>query len=115
MDDKAQISKRAFEMWLYRRILKIPLTKIGRAKTLIRIIKWRITAYLGHILRDEKYTLLHTIMRGRVYSIRGIGREKEGLRNIGDWITMSVPELFHMAKDRETLNQWSPTYDRRGH
>lgn len=125
MDYKGSYSKKreALEMWVYRRTLKISwiarksnkevLTKIGREKTVIGIIKRRKNAYLGHILSGEKNTLLQTIMQGRVVGRMGVGRKKKWLRNIRDWTNMITPELFGTAKHREMF--WSSTSDRRGH
>lgn len=113
---KAQMIKKleAFEMWLYRRILKIPWTdritndevlrRIGRKRKLLTIIKIGKTSYMGHILRNDKYLLLQNIMQGRIEGKKGIGRMKKSwLRNIGEWTNLSVGELFHVAKDRETF------------
>lgn len=61
----------AFEMWCYRRILKIPWTdkvsnievldRLGKEREIYLTIKKRKTAYLGHIMRNEKYELLQII------------------------------------------------------
>lgn len=52
----------AFEMWLYRRILKIPWTahvtnvrvleRINKGMEIIKTIKTRKLEYLGHIMRN---------------------------------------------------------------
>ena len=67
---------KAFEMWVYRRILKVPWTarrtneeileRIGRGRELMSIIKRRKTAYLGHVVRNERYHLLQLIMVGKI-------------------------------------------------
>uniref|UniRef100_A0A8D9AUB6 Uncharacterized protein n=1 Tax=Cacopsylla melanoneura TaxID=428564 RepID=A0A8D9AUB6_9HEMI len=54
----------AFEMWLYRRILRISwvdkitnsevLSRMGKRKEIMITIKERKLAYLGHIMRNEK-------------------------------------------------------------
>ncbi|XP_077302179.1 uncharacterized protein LOC143922722 isoform X1 [Arctopsyche grandis] len=51
----------AFEMWVYRRMLKIPWTKkisneavlgmMGRGRELVSVIKRRKMEYLGHMIR----------------------------------------------------------------
>ncbi|CAH1284537.1 unnamed protein product [Diabrotica balteata] len=63
----------AFELWIYRIMLRIPWTarvtneevlrRIGRDKKLLRTIKVSKTAYLGHILRNDKYRLLQVVNR----------------------------------------------------
>lgn len=115
---KTQMIKKleAFEMWLYRRILKIPWTdrisndevlrRIGRKRKLLTIIKIRKTSYVGHILRSDKYLLLQNIMQGRIEGRKGIGRKKKSwLRNIREWTNLGVGELFHVAKDREEFRK----------
>ncbi|CAG9830217.1 unnamed protein product [Diabrotica balteata] len=86
---KAQIVKKleAFELWKYRRMLRIPwstrvtneevLRKMGRGKKLLRTIKVCKTAYVGQILRNDKYSLLQVIMQGRVDGKKGIGRKRK--------------------------------------
>jgi len=63
-----------FEMWLHRRMLRIPWTQhvtnenvLRRANTerqLLTTVKCRKTSYLGHILRGDKYCLLQKIEQG---------------------------------------------------
>lgn len=73
----------AFEMWLYRRILKMPRTaRITNREVLNRMhierqimsaIKRRNLEYLGHVMRNQhRYSLLQSIMQGR-------SKEKEDL------------------------------------
>ena len=98
----------AFEMWILRRLLKIPWTAhvtneevLRRAqceRELLQMVKRRKTAYLGHVMRNDKYDLLKLIMEGR----RGIGRRKYcWLKNIRDWTGLDANSLFPAAKDRE--------------
>lgn len=104
----------AFEMWCYRRMLKIAWTekvrnteileRIEKERELLTTIKKRKMQYLGHILRGPKYELLQTIMYGRIEGKRWIGRKNlSWLRNIRQWTNMSPEEIFHAARDRE---QW---------
>jgi len=56
-----------FEMWTYRRILKISWTehitnmeimqRLGKEKKVVFTVKRRKLEYFGHILRHEKYRL----------------------------------------------------------
>lgn len=75
-----------FEMWLFRRMLKIPWTehmsiklflitlhKPREEKEILSIIKKRKPAYFGHILRNDKYHLLHLIIKGKIEGKRGPG------------------------------------------
>ncbi|CAG9826071.1 unnamed protein product, partial [Diabrotica balteata] len=69
----------AFEMWVYRRLLKISwkirrllkneevLRRLNQTIQLINIIKKRKLEYFGHIMRhSEKYDLLHLIIQGKI-------------------------------------------------
>ena len=58
----------AFEMWIYRRLLKITwvdhvsneevLRKMNKGRELLTIFKKRKTSYFGHVMRGDKYQLL---------------------------------------------------------
>lgn len=113
---KAQIIRKleAFELWMYRRMLKVPWTaritneeilrRVGRERKLLKTIKIRKTSYLGHVLRHNKYSILQVIMQGRVDGRKGIGRKRKSwLRNIREWTGMGVEELFYAAKDRDAF------------
>lgn len=102
----------AFEMWILRRLLKIPWTAhvtneevLRRAqcdRELLHIIKQRKTAYLGHIVRGSRYDILKLIMEGKIEGKRGLGRKKHSwLKNIRDWTGMSAHSLFRTAQDRQ--------------
>lgn len=106
----------AFEMWNYRRMLRIPWTDLltneevlRRANTdraLITTIKCRKIAYLGHILRGEKYYLLQLIIKGKIEGRHRIGRRQMSwMRNIREWTGIQrAGNLFRLAEDRETLS-----------
>ncbi|CAH2233447.1 uncharacterized protein LOC120627568 [Pararge aegeria] len=112
---KADTQKRleAFEMWCYRRMLRISWTqkvsnvrvlqRVARSRELLLIIKKRKVEYLGHVLRHERYQLLRLIMMGKVEGKRRVGRRKKSwLRNIREWTNVeSVEVLFRLAQDRE--------------
>jgi len=76
----------AFEMWVYRHILRIPWTArrtndevcsiINKDRELLDTIKRRKTAYLGHEIRNERYQFLQLIIEGKIEGKRGIGRKK---------------------------------------
>lgn len=102
----------AFEMWLLRRMLRISwiervtngrvLERAGTDRMLLSAVKCRKVAYLGHVLRGEKYRLLQLIMKGKVEGRRGIGRKRMSwLKNIREWTGIrSAEELFRMAENR---------------
>ena len=107
----------AFEMWMIRRMLRIPWTdkvrndyileKNGICREILKMIKIRKTLYLGHLLRNPKYELLQLIMMGKVQGRRGVGRKKMSwLANIRKWTGISsASELFHVAQDREKFGE----------
>ena len=65
---------KAFEMWVYRRLLKIPWTaritntkvfqRTNQDRQLLAVVKQRKTAYLIHIMRNKIYQLLQLILQG---------------------------------------------------
>ncbi|XP_077291077.1 uncharacterized protein LOC143914659 [Arctopsyche grandis] len=101
----------AFEMWVYRRMLKIPWTKkisneavlgmMGRGRELVSVIKRRNMEYLGHMIRGPKYEFLRLMTMGKIEGKKWIGRKKlSWLRNMRMWTDMSAEELFRAAEDR---------------
>lgn len=66
----------AFEMWIWRKVLRIPWTdrvtneevlrRMNTTRQLMVTIKRRKTSYLGHILRNNKYKLLQRILKGKI-------------------------------------------------
>lgn len=103
----------AFEMWMYRRMLRVPWTdrvtndeilrRIGRDRELMLNVKKKKTSYFGHIMRNSKYQLLQLIVEGKIEGKRGMGRKQMSwLRNIRDWTGLrTIGELVHTATDRE--------------
>ncbi|KAI5707563.1 hypothetical protein M8J77_011831 [Diaphorina citri] len=105
----------AFEMWLYRRILKISwiehvtneevLRRMKKERELMNIIKVRKLQYLGHIMRnDNKYTLLQLIIQGKIEGKRGRGRRRiSWLHNLRKWTGKTSTELFRIAVNKIKL------------
>ena len=102
----------AFEMWCYRRILRISwvdrvtndevLRRLHREREVLQIVKRRKLEYFGHFLRGPKYELLKTIIQGHIEGKRRIGRKNlSWLRNLRAWTGLSVEELFRIAPDRD--------------
>uniref|UniRef100_A0A8D8SXR8 Craniofacial development protein 2 n=1 Tax=Cacopsylla melanoneura TaxID=428564 RepID=A0A8D8SXR8_9HEMI len=102
----------AFEMWIYRRILRISwmdritnesvLQRMKKDKEIMHTIKRRKLEYLGHILRNEnKYHLLKCILQGKVYGKRGVGRRRiSWLKNLRTWFATSTTGLFKAAANK---------------
>lgn len=95
----------AFELWCYRRILRISWTervsnvevcrRMGCEPEILVTIKKRKIEYLGHIMRGPRYGLLQLIVQGKIRGKRSVGRRKiSWLRNLRDWFGCSSTELF---------------------
>lgn len=103
----------AFEMWCYRRMLRISwiqkvtndrvLDRVHMARKLIKTVKKRKIAYLGHVLRHRRYRILQLVMMGKIEGKRGRGRRKKSwMRNIREWTGItSVEELFRLARNAQ--------------
>uniref|UniRef100_A0A2H1V1U0 SFRICE_035738 n=1 Tax=Spodoptera frugiperda TaxID=7108 RepID=A0A2H1V1U0_SPOFR len=101
----------AFEMWVYRRILKISWTdRISNVKVLrllnkkteiLNTIKRRKLQYFGHIMRNDKYQLLQLLIQGKIQGKRPPGRRRTSwLKNLRTWFNMSTRSLFRAAVSR---------------
>ncbi|CAG9833505.1 unnamed protein product [Diabrotica balteata] len=107
----------AFEMWLYRRMLRISwvqhisntevLNRVGQGEgDLIKMIKKRKLEYLEHIMRGSRFRIMQLILNRKIDGRRGIGRKKYSwLRNLRQWTRLSSDELLHAAQDRERYRQ----------
>lgn len=107
----------AFEMWTYRRLLRVPWTdrvtnaeilrRVHKNRELLTTVKRRKTAYLGHILRHDEYQLLQLILEGKIDGKRGIGRKQMSwARNIRQWTGLrTIGELVNTARDREQFQR----------
>ncbi|CAH1285836.1 unnamed protein product [Diabrotica balteata] len=99
----------AFEMWLYRRMLRISWTaritnkevlgKIKKEPEIVFTIKRIQLQYLGHVMRNQhRYSLLQSILQGKVKGKRGPGRRRiSWLRNLRTCFKKTSTELFRAA------------------
>ncbi|KAL1447598.1 hypothetical protein WDU94_009869 [Cyamophila willieti] len=102
----------AFEMWLYRRMLKISwkdkvtntevLNRMKKGKEILKTIKIRKLQYLGHVMRNEnRYLLLQKILQGKVEGRRGRGRRRiSWLKNLRTWFNQTTTQLFRAAVNK---------------
>ena len=109
---KAMIKKiEAFEMWLYRRILRISyVDRVTNEEVLLRLskltelnteVKIRKLQYLGHIMRGTRYQMLQVIIQGKIVGKRSVGRRRMScLRNLREWFNCLSNRLF-----RATVNK----------
>ena len=101
----------AFEMWIYRQMLRISwrdhvtnLEVLQRANTsahLLTSIKERKLLYFAHVMRNEKYRLLHLIIQGKIQGRRLPGRRRTSwLKNLRQWFNQSSKSLFRAAASK---------------
>uniref|UniRef100_A0A8D8XGR6 Uncharacterized protein n=1 Tax=Cacopsylla melanoneura TaxID=428564 RepID=A0A8D8XGR6_9HEMI len=102
----------AFELWLYRRILRIPWTqkvtnievlqRMKKSRELVNIVKCRKLQYLGHIMRNPvRYELLQLILQGKIDSKRQPGRRRiSWLANLRAWFGKTSTQLFRIATNK---------------
>ena len=100
----------AFEMWIWRKMLKISWTqkvsnhqvldKIHEERTMLDSLHRRKHKWLGHLLRHEG--LLHTILEGRIEGKRGRGRKRQQM--IDD--IMGKEKYVIMKRTAEDRTRW---------
>ena len=99
-----------FEMWLYRRMLRISwkehktngevLHKMKTRRSLLNTIKKRKCQYFGHIIRGNGVQRL--LMEGRINGRRGRGRPRTmWTDNMKEWTKISYNDSIRVAQDRE--------------
>jgi hypothetical protein len=110
ISQKMQKRLAAFEMWTYRRMLKIPWTaKISNkdvlkqmkiTKRLLPTIQTRKLKYFGHITRHS--SLQRMLLEGKVNGRRGRGRPRATwITDIAQWTGLKYAAAVRTADDRE--------------
>jgi hypothetical protein len=103
----------AAEMWFYRSMLKTRwtdrvsnnevLARCGRQRTLVTTVIRRKTAYLGHIIRGDRYEIPVLMLQGKIPGSRGRGRPRRGwLDDIRDALGLTTRQIFDKCRERET-------------
>ena len=107
----------AFEMWLYRRIMKVKWTEhktneevlemVEDKRILIETIRKRQKNWVGHVLRSD--TLLRTVWEGRMEGRKLVGRQRMKLL---DWMireteNQTYGDLKKLALDRRRWRTWN--------
>lgn len=102
----------AFEMWLYRRMLRISwkqkktnhevLQRMKKETEIMKTVKIRKLQYLGHIMRNpDRYGLLQRILQGKVVGRRSPGRRRiSWLKNLRTWFASTTTGLFRAAVNK---------------
>ena len=99
----------AFEMWMHRRMLKIPWTdrvtnlevinKISTRHRLFCTIQKRKLCYFGHIARHNN--LQRILLDGQIEARRGRGRPRMKWTNsISQWTGLNYTQAVRKSKDR---------------
>ena len=101
----------AFEMWCYRRLLRVSwkdrrtnnwvLERIGSELTIRNTIRDRKLRYFGHVMRKEN-SIEKQLIQGTVEGRRGRGRPTTAWTDdIKKWTGGSMEAATHMAEDRD--------------
>jgi len=100
----------AFEMWGFRRLLRIPWTqrktnewileKLNEDRQLLNSIKTRKIRYYGHVMRKPS-CLEKDIVQGCISGSRSRGRQRRRwTENIVDWTSLDINTAARLTEDR---------------
>lgn len=115
LDPAIEKKLEAFEMYLYRRILRISwmqeitdeevLNRMRKQRELMLAIKERKMRYIGHLMQGEKYELLRLIIEGKIQG-KSKRRQNSWLEDIERWFNCTSEKIFQTAVSKNTLAIW---------
>ena len=102
----------AFELWTYRRILKISwkdkitnedvLKRVNAKNRLIKIIQTKKLKYFGHISRQNGSSLHRIILDGKVDGTKSRGRPRTSWSsNVVKWTGLLYHQAVRIAQNRK--------------
>ena len=104
---KVDATRQAFEMWVWRRLVKVKWTDkktnaevlnlVKEKKSLLSEMRKRKRKWIGHILRHEN--MLHTVLEGRMK--RKHPRWKKIIELVDDVMNGTYAQMKRRAEDRE--------------
>jgi len=101
----------AFEMWCYRRPLRVSWTQrktnewvlleLGEKRQLLKDIKTRKIRYYEHVMRKDS-CLEKDIIQGHVNGRRSPGRQRRRwVEDITEWTGLQINEAVRVTEDRQ--------------
>uniref|UniRef100_A0A8D9BKG7 Uncharacterized protein n=1 Tax=Cacopsylla melanoneura TaxID=428564 RepID=A0A8D9BKG7_9HEMI len=88
------------------------LRRMGKEQKVIETIKSRKLQFFGHMLRGDKYELLHLILQGKICGKKGRGRPRMSwLHNLKEWFGYNTGQLFNAARNRHHIAVMVPKLD----
>ena len=101
----------AAEMWLYRRLLRIPWTdkrtnvsvlkELNASKKILETVNKRRLKYVGHIIRNKNTNLMAATLQGKIEARKKQGRPSVTyIENIKKVSNMNIQEMAHRSLDR---------------